>query len=172
MKKICPYCGRIGELGENCNGCGYVLGESDKTVKEPRPAGPASHASGSRKPGTNQKQGPRYLKKQDQHLTDLQLFRRLFIFNIKEQFLRFIMSALSIPFFLLSFACAMVILAPGTTYSLRLMSAGILLSSSSIGYLCWITARYLPRKNRRKTIAVLLLVLGVIVSFCGMIQAP
>lgn len=32
MKKICPYCGRAGELGYSCKGCGYVLQEDDKTL--------------------------------------------------------------------------------------------------------------------------------------------
>lgn len=34
MKKICPYCGRAGELGTDCEGCGYVLQESDRNVSE------------------------------------------------------------------------------------------------------------------------------------------
>lgn len=34
MKKICPYCGRIDELGNSCKGCGYVLQASDKDAPE------------------------------------------------------------------------------------------------------------------------------------------
>lgn len=32
MKKICPYCGRKGELGVSCKGCGYVLTVNDQDV--------------------------------------------------------------------------------------------------------------------------------------------
>lgn len=32
MNKICPYCGRKGELGTPCKGCGYVLSVDDKDV--------------------------------------------------------------------------------------------------------------------------------------------
>lgn len=35
MNKICPYCGRIGTLGTSCEGCGYVLQESDKSAAAP-----------------------------------------------------------------------------------------------------------------------------------------
>lgn len=35
MNKICPYCGRVGKLGTSCEGCGYVLQESDKSVNAP-----------------------------------------------------------------------------------------------------------------------------------------
>lgn len=34
MKKLCPYCGRAGELGTACTSCGYVLSENDKDVPE------------------------------------------------------------------------------------------------------------------------------------------
>lgn len=34
MKKICPYCGRTGELGTNCQGCGYVYRKSDEDTKD------------------------------------------------------------------------------------------------------------------------------------------
>lgn len=32
MKKICPYCGRAGELGSSCKSCGYILSEYDKDI--------------------------------------------------------------------------------------------------------------------------------------------
>lgn len=34
MKKICPYCGRIDELGSTCKGCGYVLQVADKDAPD------------------------------------------------------------------------------------------------------------------------------------------
>lgn len=34
MKKICPYCGRIDELGSACKGCGYVLQVADKDAPD------------------------------------------------------------------------------------------------------------------------------------------
>lgn len=41
MKKICPYCGRIDNLGIPCKGCGYVLRDSDKDSPEsPFPQNP------------------------------------------------------------------------------------------------------------------------------------
>lgn len=37
MKKICPYCNRTGELGEVCQGCGYILSAKDQTVPGTEP---------------------------------------------------------------------------------------------------------------------------------------
>lgn len=34
MQKICPYCGRAGELGSSCQGCGYVLQASDQGIPQ------------------------------------------------------------------------------------------------------------------------------------------
>lgn len=34
MKKICPYCGRAGEVGTVCKGCGYVYRVEDLTVTQ------------------------------------------------------------------------------------------------------------------------------------------
>ena len=56
MKKICPYCGRAGELGTVCEGCGYVLQESDRSVSEAeRDSARGSEREGVR--GGGQKQG-------------------------------------------------------------------------------------------------------------------
>ena len=58
MKKICPYCGRAGELGTVCEGCGYVLQESDRSVSEAeRDSARGSERGGGQKQGRGEAEG-------------------------------------------------------------------------------------------------------------------
>lgn len=58
MKKICPYCGRAGELGTVCEGCGYVLQESDRSVSEAeRDSARESERAGCQKQGRGEAGG-------------------------------------------------------------------------------------------------------------------